>query len=112
MRMAISYQYVIRRVFILDTYSIPPLAVSHSTLMQKFETVMSKLAVLGQNTNDLIDCSEVIPQPKGSPSAAHFPAGKSIQDVDASCRQTPFPRLPTAPGPKTSLQPVYVLYAL
>lgn len=29
-----------------------------------FQTAMAKLAVVGQNVNELIDCSDVIPTPK------------------------------------------------
>lgn len=74
---------------------------------------MAKLAVLGQNPNTLVDCSEVIPQPKGNPAAATIPAGKNIGDINSSCPNTRFPRIATAAGRETSLAAVYVfLYFL
>lgn len=67
---------------------------------------MAKLAVTGQDTRKLIDCSDVIPVPKALTGKAHFPAGFSKADVDQACAATPFPTLPTDPGPVTSVPPV------
>lgn len=76
-------------------------------MVRKFEAVMAKLAVLGHDPRTLIDCSDVIPQPKPAKSnVAILPAGKHRSDIEGSCRQTPFPTLKTAPGPETSIAPV------
>ena len=76
-------------------------------MVRKFEAVMAKLAVLGHDPRTLIDCSDVIPQPKPAKSnVAILPAGKHRSDIEGSCRQTPFPTLKTAPGPETSIPPV------
>ena len=52
---------------------------------------MTKLAVLGQDTSNMIDCSEVIPGPKSLPVAnshsVFFP-GFTNEDVDQA---VPFP---------------------
>ncbi|TDL25368.1 manganese peroxidase 2 [Rickenella mellea] len=79
---------------------------NHALMTQKFSAAMKKLAVLGQNTNKLIDCSEVIPVPKGTSVTPHFPAGKSHADIEQACSSTVFPNLPTAPGPAKSVTPV------
>ena len=47
---------------------------------------MAKLAVLGQDTTKLVDCSEVIPVPKPRKRKAHLPAGTSLDDIEASVR--------------------------
>ncbi|KAI0796438.1 manganese peroxidase 1 [Irpex lacteus] len=79
----------------------------HNSMVRKFEAAMAKLAVLGHDPRTLIDCSDVIPQPKGAKSnVAVLPAGKHRADIQASCHQTPFPTLKTAPGPETSIPPV------
>nr|AQT03612.1 manganese peroxidase 1 [Irpex lacteus] len=76
-------------------------------MVTKFEAVMSKLAVLGHNPRDLVDCSEVIPvPPRAKTNVAVLPAGKTRADVQAACAATPFPTLQTAPGPATSIVPV------
>ncbi|THH09970.1 hypothetical protein EW146_g8523 [Bondarzewia mesenterica] len=83
----------------------------HSAMVSKFEKVMSRLAVVGHNRNALVDCSEVIPVPKAVKlPAVTLPAGKTLRDVQAACRATPFPRLATAPGPATSVALVFVCF--
>ena len=67
---------------------------------------MAKLAVLGQNVNQMVDCSDVIPTPKPADSEAHLPAGLTHNDVEQACADTPFPSLSTDPGPATSVPPV------
>ncbi|VDB85464.1 unnamed protein product [Peniophora sp. CBMAI 1063] len=75
-------------------------------MMTSFAAAMAKLAVLGQNTRDMVDCSDVIPVPKTITKAATFPAGLSNRNVEQACRATPFPTLRTDPGPVTSVAPV------
>ncbi|KAI0061053.1 manganese peroxidase isozyme precursor [Artomyces pyxidatus] len=80
---------------------------NHNQMVSKFESVMKRLATVGHNPADLIDCSEVIPIPKPANfGAATLPAGSSLSDIDASCAATPFPTLKTDPGPATSVAAV------
>ena len=68
-------------------------------MVSKFEAVMAKLAVLGQDTSDFVDCSDVIPVPAAVQlPAPTLPAGKSLADIQAACAATPFPALSAAPG--------------
>lgn len=55
-------------------------------MVSSFKTQMTKLAVLGQDITNLIDCSEVIPVPKPRKRKAHLPAGTSLDDIEASVR--------------------------
>ncbi|KAI9062854.1 class II peroxidase [Trametes sanguinea] len=71
-----------------------------------FQFVFHDLSILGQDINSLVDCTEVVPVPAPVQGVAHFPAGKTINDVDLACGETPFPTLPTDPGPATSVAPV------
>ena len=74
-------------------------------MVRKFEKVMAKMAVLGQDPRKLTDCSEVIPVPKPAASqVAHLPAGKSLKDVQASCKKTPFPTIMADPGMSSTSQ--------
>ncbi|KAF7440310.1 Versatile peroxidase vpl2 [Pleurotus ostreatus] len=77
-----------------------------NSMVPKFERAMAKMATLGQNPKKLIDCSEVIPVPRGRVKQPTLPAGKTIKDIEASCRKAPFPRLPTDKGTFTSILPV------
>ena len=67
-------------------------------MRQRFRAVMSKLAVLGQNRDDLVDCSEVIPQVEDVKKKPFLPAGKTMENIEASCPDTPFPTLTADPG--------------
>ncbi|KIJ45795.1 class II peroxidase [Sphaerobolus stellatus SS14] len=71
-----------------------------------FRAAMAKLAVIGQDTSKMIDCSEAVPIPvpsKGKP--ATFPATKTNADIEQACASAPFPHLATDPGPVESLIP-------
>ncbi|KAJ7106689.1 substrate-free manganese peroxidase [Mycena epipterygia] len=69
-----------------------------------FKAAMAKLAVLGHNPADLIDCSDVVPAVVKTPvKAATFPATKSAKDLQLTCNILPFPRLATNPGAKQAL---------
>ncbi|KAI0031561.1 manganese peroxidase [Vararia minispora EC-137] len=72
-------------------------------MAQSFQSAFAKMQVLGQDTSQLIDCSEVIPISKPFTGQAMFPAGLTKSDVEQACASTPFPTLPTAPGPVTSV---------
>jgi len=80
---------------------------NQALMVSKFEAVMKKLAVVGHNPLTLTDCSEVIPVPsKAKSNVATLPAGKTLKDIQGSCKTSPFPSLKTAPGPATSVPPV------
>jgi len=80
---------------------------NQNKLQTAFKAAFKKLAVLGQDINNMIDCSEVIPVPPSTKvDAAHFPAGLTNADIEQACASTPFPTLPTDPGPVTSVAPV------
>ncbi|KAL1946916.1 hypothetical protein VTO73DRAFT_15020 [Trametes versicolor] len=79
---------------------------NQAKLQSAFRAAMSKLAILGHNRRDLVDCSEVIPIPPPANTRAHIPAGLSRRDIEQSCRQVPFPVLPVDAGPATSVAPV------
>ncbi|KAI0740716.1 peroxidase MNP1 [Earliella scabrosa] len=76
--------------------------------VETFPDVFGRLGLLGVDQSNLIDCSEVIPQPPPLPAGVrpHFPAGHSAADVEQACAETPFPSFPTDPGPATSVAPV------
>lgn len=58
-------------------------------MVAKFEAVMAKLAVLGQNPRALVDCSEVIPAPSTlKAQVAKLPAGKTLKDIEHSVCET------------------------
>ncbi|KAI0757816.1 manganese peroxidase isozyme precursor [Daedaleopsis nitida] len=79
----------------------------HASMVSKFERVMVKLATLGHNPRTLTDCSDVIPVPANTRlPPATLPAGKSLRDIEAACRATPFPAIKAAPGPVTTVAPV------
>ncbi|KAJ7906776.1 manganese peroxidase 3, partial [Mycena leptocephala] len=58
-----------------------------------FRAAMAKMAVIGQNTAKLIDCSDVIPVPKPVVGKPHLPAGKSMKDIEQACATSPFPTI-------------------
>nr|WCB70295.1 lignin peroxidase LiP3 [Trametes hirsuta] len=71
-----------------------------------FQFVFHDLSILGQNINSLVDCTEVVPVPAAPQGEAHLPAGLTMNDIEQACAETPFPTLPTDPGPRTSVAPV------
>jgi hypothetical protein len=73
-------------------------------MSSNFKAAMAKLAVIGHNPNELVDCSEVIPTPvPASGKPATFPATKTRADVEQACDAIPFPVLRTDPGPATDI---------
>ena len=71
-----------------------------------FKAAFRKMTVLGHDESDLVDCSELVPTPPAPKSNAHFPASLTNADIEQACADTPFPTLPTDPGPATSVAPV------
>lgn len=51
-------------------------------LMSAFRAAMIKLAITGQNPDDLYDCSDVIPVPEVWLGPAVLPADKSMADLE------------------------------
>lgn len=51
-------------------------------MQSEFRAAMAKLAVIGQKTANMVDCSDVIPVPKPVTGKAHLPAGKSMADIE------------------------------
>ena len=89
------------------------LTADHTSMVNKFTAAMAKLAVLGHNPNQLVDCSEVIPVPKTTKSQrAVLPAGKSRRDIQAACAATPFPVLSAAPGEYESVPRLLAMLTL
>ena len=59
-------------------------------MVAKFEAVMAKLAVLGQDPSTLVDCSDIIPVPANTAlPPPTLPAGKSLADVEVAVRVLP-----------------------
>ncbi|KAJ7097412.1 lignin peroxidase LiP2 precursor [Mycena epipterygia] len=70
-----------------------------------FASAFNKLAVIGHNPANLIDCSDVIPGAPPLPANAgpHLPAGQTQKDIEQACATAPFPTFTAQPGPATSV---------
>lgn len=56
---------------------------NQAKLQSAFKAAFLKMSVLGHDINDMIDCSEVIPEPPTTPvAAAHLPAGATMNDIE------------------------------
>ena len=53
-------------------------------MITKFENAMKKLATLGQDPKQLIDCSAVFPIPVAKFKPPTLPAGKTLGDIEVS----------------------------
>ncbi|KAJ7916810.1 putative versatile peroxidase [Mycena leptocephala] len=82
------------------------LAVGQANLQAKFRAAMSKMAIIGHNRANMVDCSDVIPVPKPVVGTPHLPAGKTMADIEQACASSPFPSLTANPGAATSVAPV------
>jgi len=82
---------------------------NHDVLINQFQEQMFRVSVVGQNTDELIDCSEVIPAqaaPLLTPEA-FFPPTFSLDDIEISCDDGElFPSLPSMPGPLQVVTPI------
>jgi cytochrome c peroxidase len=47
---------------------------------------MGRIATLGQKLEKMVDCSEVIPEPKPRVGKPHLPAGCSLDEIEQSVR--------------------------
>ncbi|EMD32808.1 fungal class II heme-containing peroxidase [Gelatoporia subvermispora B] len=75
-------------------------------MAESFKAAMSKLAVLGSNRDELIDCSDVVPTPKPAVNKpASFPATTGPQDLELTCTAERFPTLSVDPGAQETLIP-------
>lgn len=73
-------------------------------MMAAFKDSMSRLAITGHTRSQLIDCSEVVPQPiPPVKKPATYPATKSKADVQVACHSEPFPVLRADPGKATQI---------
>ncbi|KAF8881785.1 hypothetical protein BD779DRAFT_996833 [Infundibulicybe gibba] len=79
---------------------------NQAKMQSAFKAVMLKLSLLGQNPNNMIDCSDVIPVPPVLTTTPHLPAGKTQQDIQAACATSAFPALTAQAGPATAVPPV------
>nr|UDP83131.1 manganese peroxidase 4 [Cyathus bulleri] len=81
--------------------------INDQTRMQtQFKAAMARLQVLGQDTNKLVDCSDVVPVPASFPGPIKFPASFSLKDIQQTCNSAKFPNLQTVAGPAPTLAPV------
>ncbi|KAF8513083.1 manganese peroxidase precursor [Gautieria morchelliformis] len=87
-------------------FSIARFINEQDKMTNAFKNAMAKLAVIGQDPNQLIDCSEVILAPApASGKPATFPATKTQSDVEVACYASPFPTLSTDPGATETIIP-------
>ncbi|KAJ7819440.1 manganese peroxidase 3 [Mycena olivaceomarginata] len=76
---------------------------NQAKMQSEFRAAMAKMAVIGQNTAKMVDCSDVIPIPKPVTGKAHLPAGKSMADIEQACATAAFPTLTAVPRPPSLL---------
>ncbi|KAF7325593.1 Peroxidase [Mycena kentingensis (nom. inval.)] len=81
-------------------------AADQTKLQVEFRAAMAKMALIGHNRADLVDCSDVVPIPPAPVNTPHLPAGKTMADIEQACDTAPFPTLTADPGPETSVPPV------
>ncbi|KJA15350.1 class II peroxidase [Hypholoma sublateritium FD-334 SS-4] len=77
---------------------------NQAAMAEAFGQGVLKLSLLGQNQDELTDCSEVIPAAipfTGGP--ATLPPGLTMNDIEQACATAAFPSLATQPGPATSV---------
>jgi len=81
-------------------------ATNHELMISKFAAAFFKMGAIGHNPNSLTDCSEIIPQPPALKDVPEFPPQQFLADIQQSCRGTPFPKLPTQPGPALNVSEI------
>ncbi|KAJ6606845.1 manganese peroxidase 3 [Mycena sp. CBHHK59/15] len=81
-------------------------AVDQAKMQSEFRAAMAKMAIIGQDRSEMVDCSDVIPVPKPVVGIPHLPAGQTMDDIEQACATAPFPTLTAQPGPATSVPPV------
>ncbi|TFK33948.1 fungal ligninase [Crucibulum laeve] len=75
-------------------------------MQTQFKAAMAKLQVLGQNTRNLIDCSDVVLVPAPFKGPIKFPASFSQKDVQQARPILRFPTIQTVAGPAPTIPPV------
>ena len=55
-------------------------------LRTAFQQAMAKVAIVGQNPDNLVDCSVVIPVPPARNATTRYPAGFGPRDAEHSVR--------------------------
>lgn len=61
-------------------------------MQSEFQAAMAKLAVVGQDTSNMVDCSELIPVPPAFNGPAVFPPSLTHNDIEQAVRIT-IPRI-------------------
>ncbi|KAF8166858.1 manganese peroxidase 1 [Pholiota molesta] len=75
-------------------------------MVTEFRSAMAKLQTLGQNTRELIDCSDAIPVPSAFAGPIKFPASFSNKNLQLACPELRFPNIATVAGPAPTVAPV------
>ncbi|KAF8649475.1 hypothetical protein AX16_005778 [Volvariella volvacea WC 439] len=86
----------------------------HASMVSEFETVMTKLSLLGQDKSSLTDCSDVIPVPRAHGHREHdhhlkpvaFQHGDSYEDVEEWCPDMELPKIAPGHPPRAKIPPV------
>jgi len=67
-------------------------ALNQTLMAQNFAAGINKLALLGQNSANLLDCTEVIANaPPATQKQAFFPAGQTHSNIEQGCASQLFP---------------------
>ncbi|KAF8882764.1 manganese peroxidase 3 [Gymnopilus junonius] len=82
------------------------LATNQQQMQSQFADAVFKLSLLGQNQNDLVDCSEIIPAAPAFTGTPTFPPALTSADIEQACASSTFPDLPTEPGPPLVVPPI------
>ncbi|KAJ7806891.1 manganese dependent peroxidase 1 [Mycena olivaceomarginata] len=78
---------------------------NQAAMQSAFAKAFNKLAIIGHNPANLIDCSDVIPGAPPLPAsvAPHLPAGQTQKNIEQACAASPFPTFTAQPGPATTV---------
>ncbi|RDB25101.1 Versatile peroxidase VPL1 [Hypsizygus marmoreus] len=79
---------------------------NQAKMQSAFKAAMLKLSLLGQNQANMVDCSDVIPNPPSLKTSAHLPAGENMNSIEQACATAAFPSITAEPGPATAVPPV------
>jgi hypothetical protein len=59
---------------------------SQTKMQNDFKAAMLKMSIIGQNRANMVDCSDVIPQPPPLNNKPHLPAGLSMGNIEQAVR--------------------------
>ncbi len=80
--LAIFRQCVVSH-FLMRIISMTVFTDNPALMRSEFKSAMLKLSTLGQDLTQMVDCSEVIPQPlAASAHGPHLPAGQVMRDIE------------------------------